>query len=110
VWRRDEREGCATHADAGVVELLVDRTPMNAQLGTDLAQGLALGIQIGGTVNIHGATVTILSMIGTPVEAAQVAANGARGTAEASLTAAEHYGHIQRERQAEGCSDLCPAG
>jgi hypothetical protein len=31
---------------------------MNAQLGTDLAQGPALGIQVGCTLNFHGATVT----------------------------------------------------
>jgi hypothetical protein len=31
---------------------------MNAQLGTDLAQGPALGVQGGCTLNIHRATVT----------------------------------------------------
>jgi hypothetical protein len=40
------------------------RCPGNAQLGTDLAQGPALGVQIGCTLNVHGATVTILSRIG----------------------------------------------
>ena len=29
--------------------------PGNAQLGTDLAQRLTLGVQVGGTLNIHGA-------------------------------------------------------
>ena len=31
---------------------------MNAQLGTDLAQGPTLGVQVGCTLNVHGATVT----------------------------------------------------
>ena len=48
----------ATHGDAGTSELLADRARMNAQLGTDLAQGPALGVQVGCTLNIHGATVT----------------------------------------------------
>jgi hypothetical protein len=33
---------------------------MNAQLGTDLAQRPALGVQIRRTLNVHGATVTSL--------------------------------------------------
>jgi hypothetical protein len=48
----------ATHGDTGPLELLADRAPMNAQLGTDLAQGPALGVQVGCTLNIHGGTVT----------------------------------------------------
>ena len=32
------RRSAATHGDAGPLELLADRAPMNAQLGTDLAQ------------------------------------------------------------------------
>ena len=39
---------------------------MNAQLGTDLAQGPALGVQVGCTLNVHRATVTSLSRIGFP--------------------------------------------
>ena len=39
------------------LELLADRAPMNAQLGTDLAQGPALGVQVGCTLNVHRATV-----------------------------------------------------
>jgi hypothetical protein len=31
---------------------------MNSQLGTDLAQGPALGVQIGSTLNVHRDTVT----------------------------------------------------
>jgi hypothetical protein len=31
---------------------------VNAQLGTDLAQSPTLGVQVGCTLNIHGATVT----------------------------------------------------
>jgi hypothetical protein len=38
--------GAATHGDAGPLEMLADRAPMNAQLGTDLAQGPTLGVQI----------------------------------------------------------------
>jgi hypothetical protein len=30
---------------------------MNAQLGTDLAQSPALAVQVGSTLNVHGATV-----------------------------------------------------
>jgi hypothetical protein len=43
----------ATHSDAGTLELLADRAPMNAQLGTDLAQGPTLSIQVGRTLTIH---------------------------------------------------------
>jgi hypothetical protein len=42
-----------THSDAGTLELLADRAPMNAQLSTNLAQRPALGIQVGCTLNIH---------------------------------------------------------
>jgi hypothetical protein len=52
----------ATHGDSGVVELLADRGPMNAQLGTDLAQGQALGIQVRRTLNVHGATVAVTGL------------------------------------------------
>jgi hypothetical protein len=31
---------------------------MNAQLGTDLAQGPPLGVQVGCTLNVHRVTVT----------------------------------------------------
>jgi len=47
-----------THGDTGALELLTDRAPMNAQLGTDLAQGPTLGVQVGCTLNVHRATVT----------------------------------------------------
>ena len=53
------RRTAATHGDAGTLELLADRAPMNAQLGTDLAQGPALGVQVGCTLNVHGATVRV---------------------------------------------------
>jgi hypothetical protein len=33
-----------THGDAGTLELLADRAPMNAQLGTDLAQRSTLRV------------------------------------------------------------------
>ena len=48
----------ATQRDAGPLELLADRTPMNAQLSTDLAQRLTLGVQVGCTLNVHRDTVT----------------------------------------------------
>ena len=51
----------ATHGDAGTLELLADRAPMNAQLRTDLAQSPTLDVQVGCTLNVHGATVTSLS-------------------------------------------------
>jgi hypothetical protein len=54
----------ATHGDAGPLKLLADRAPRNAQLGTDLAQGPTLAVQVRGTLNVHGATVTSLSRIG----------------------------------------------
>jgi hypothetical protein len=48
----------AATPDAGLLKLLADRAPMKAQLGTDLAQGSTLGVQVGCTLNVHGATVT----------------------------------------------------
>jgi hypothetical protein len=49
------------HGDAGTLELLADRAPMNAQLGTDLAQGPTLAVQVGCTLNVHRDTVASLS-------------------------------------------------
>jgi hypothetical protein len=51
------RRTAATHADPNALELLADCAPMNAQLGTDLAQAPTLGVQVGCTLNVHGATV-----------------------------------------------------
>jgi hypothetical protein len=56
----------ATHGDAGTLELLADRAPVNAQLGTDLAQSPTLGIQVGCTLNVHRATVTTVVCRGPP--------------------------------------------
>ena len=53
-----------THGDAGTLELLADRAPVNAQLGTDLAQGPTLSVQVGRSPNVHRDTVTSLSRIG----------------------------------------------
>jgi hypothetical protein len=47
------RRTAGTHRDTGLLELLADCAPMNAQLGTDLAQSPALGVQVGCTLNIH---------------------------------------------------------
>jgi hypothetical protein len=48
------RRCAATHNHAGLLELLADGAPMNAQLGTDLAQGPTPGVQVGRTLNVHG--------------------------------------------------------
>ena len=48
----------APHGDASPLELLADRAPMNAQLGTDLAEGPTLGVQVGRMLNVHRAAVT----------------------------------------------------
>jgi hypothetical protein len=46
----------ATHLDAGTLEMLANRAPMNAQLGTDLAQSSTLGVQVGRT--LHSSSVS----------------------------------------------------
>jgi hypothetical protein len=46
------------HGDAGTVELFADRAPVNAQLGTDPAQGPALAVQVGCSLDVHGGRVT----------------------------------------------------
>jgi hypothetical protein len=38
--------------------MIADRGRCEAKLGTDLAQRLALGVQVDCTINVHGATVT----------------------------------------------------
>ena len=55
------RGAATTHGDAGATKLVAHRCRREAQLGTDLAQGPALGVQVGCTLNVHGATVTSLS-------------------------------------------------
>jgi hypothetical protein len=50
----------ATHGDAGTPELLAHGGPRNAQLSPDLAQCLALGVQVGSPLDVHGATATSL--------------------------------------------------
>jgi hypothetical protein len=52
--------GCTapTHGDAGATKVLAHGGPGNAQLGTDLAQCPALGVQVGCTLNVHLVTVT----------------------------------------------------
>jgi hypothetical protein len=51
----------ATHCDAGTAKLFPDCAPMNAQLGSDLAQGPALGIQVDRPLNVHCDTITSLA-------------------------------------------------
>jgi hypothetical protein len=43
----------ASHGDAGTTQLIADRARRDAQLGTDLAQGPARGVQIRRTLNFH---------------------------------------------------------
>jgi hypothetical protein len=53
-------DGGATPAflvNTGAAKLMAHDVPWNAQLGTDLAQRPALGVQVC-TLNIHRATVT----------------------------------------------------
>jgi hypothetical protein len=47
----------ATHGDAGLAKLIAHRGPGTSQLGSDLAQGPALAVQVGCTVHFHSATV-----------------------------------------------------
>jgi hypothetical protein len=53
----------ATNGDAGTAKLMTHRRRRKAQLNADLAQCPALGVQVGCTLNVHGATVTSLSRI-----------------------------------------------
>jgi hypothetical protein len=48
----------ATYGDAGTAKLMAHCRRRNAQLGTDLPQGPALGVQVSCTLNVHRATVT----------------------------------------------------
>jgi hypothetical protein len=48
------RRAAATHDGSGTLELFADCAPMNAQLGSDLAQGPALGVEVGCTLIVHG--------------------------------------------------------
>ena len=65
-------------------KLLADCAPMNAQLGTDLAECLALAVHVGRTLNVHRATVASVSRTmsdighGQPVGASLVAAKARR--------------------------------
>ena len=51
----------ATHDDAGSAKLMTHGGPGDASFGSDLAQAPTLGVQVGCTLNVHGATVTSLS-------------------------------------------------
>jgi hypothetical protein len=57
------RRAVAAQGDAGTPKLMAYSRPGNAQLGTDLAQGPTLCVQVGCTLNIHRATVASLSRI-----------------------------------------------
>jgi hypothetical protein len=52
----------ATHGDPGTPWLIADRGLRKPQLGSDLAQGPALGVQVGCPLNVYSATVTSLSL------------------------------------------------
>ena len=51
----------ATHGDTGTEKLMAHSGPGNAQLGTDLARGPTLGVQVGWPLNVHSVTVTAQS-------------------------------------------------
>jgi hypothetical protein len=51
----------ATHGDTGTAKLMAHSGPGNAQLGTDVAQGPTLDVQVGCPLNVHGVTVTAQS-------------------------------------------------
>jgi hypothetical protein len=55
------------HGDASLAKLLAYGGRREAQLGTDLAQGPALGLRVGYTLNVHWVTVTSLGRIGFAV-------------------------------------------
>jgi hypothetical protein len=59
------RRTVTTHRDAGAIELMADRAPMSAQLRADLPERPTLWVQISCTLNVHRATVTSLSRIGS---------------------------------------------
>jgi hypothetical protein len=44
--------------DASPLELVPDGAPIEAQLGTNLAEGPTLGVQVGRTLNVHSAAVS----------------------------------------------------
>jgi hypothetical protein len=50
------------------LELLADRAPVNAQLGTDLAQAPSLAVHVGCTLNVHGDTLTSLRLHASRLE------------------------------------------
>jgi hypothetical protein len=52
--------GAASHGDAGPLKLLADRGGRDAQLRTDLAQGPALDVLVGRTLDVRGGSVTSL--------------------------------------------------
>ena len=58
------RRTAATHDDAGTLECWLTVVAVTPALGTDLAQGPALGVQVGCTFNVHCTRVTSLSRIG----------------------------------------------
>jgi hypothetical protein len=51
---RVSRSPAATHGDAGTAKLMAHRGRRDVQLRTDLAQGPALFVQVGCTLNVHG--------------------------------------------------------
>jgi hypothetical protein len=62
VWKWVSRRTAAAYGRFGAVELLVDGGPMNAQLGTDLAQCPTWRTS-WLRANVHRATVTSRSRI-----------------------------------------------
>jgi hypothetical protein len=50
-----------THSDPGAAQMIADRGLREARLGTDLTQASTLGVQVGRTLDVHGATVTTVA-------------------------------------------------
>jgi hypothetical protein len=59
------RRTATTQRDAGAIELMADCGRMNAQVRADLPERPTLWVQISCTLNVHRATVTSLSRIGS---------------------------------------------
>jgi hypothetical protein len=57
----------ARHGNAGLLELLADCAPMNAQCGSDLAQGPTPAVHGRLHFNVHDDTVASINRIDLPI-------------------------------------------
>jgi hypothetical protein len=64
VWKRDEREEPRTHGDTGAGKLMAHSGPGSPPARHRSGAGYYPVVQVGCTLNVHGATVTSLSRIG----------------------------------------------